>query len=179
MAEETSPESRIKAVMLFEDACKQGEGSACVSLGTLYRDGDIVQKDAPRAVGLFEQACDIGVARGCTHRGYHFEHGIGVQADFDAGSAPLRTACEEGDPQGCSYLGSLYARGDGVIRARAARVACSRKVATADTISPCERLGCSTELRVSAPQHLHHDAVFERRDAVDSHDALVFGPCAR
>ncbi|MCI6178773.1 MAG: sel1 repeat family protein, partial [Campylobacter sp.] len=53
-----------KAVELYKKACDGGDMRGCRSLGTMYANGNGVEKDFSKAVELYKKACDGGDMRG-------------------------------------------------------------------------------------------------------------------
>ncbi|MDD7323120.1 MAG: sel1 repeat family protein, partial [Campylobacter lanienae] len=54
-----------KAVELYKKACDGGDMSGCGNLGSMYADGNGVEKNEQKAVELYKKACDGGYMDGC------------------------------------------------------------------------------------------------------------------
>ena len=54
-----------QAMKLFDKACDSGDMKGCGVLGTMYYDGDGVEKDSLKGVKLFQKACDGGNIEAC------------------------------------------------------------------------------------------------------------------
>ena len=50
---------------LYKKACDGGEMYGCYNLGTIYANGNGVEKDFSKAAELFKKACDGGEMNGC------------------------------------------------------------------------------------------------------------------
>lgn len=86
-------------------SCQHGSGGACVTLGLLWKDGNVVARDSLEAGKDFGRACDLGVGSACSSL-------IGlVQAE---GPDVFRRSCERGDGESCFILASLHYAGRGV-----------------------------------------------------------------
>jgi uncharacterized protein len=53
------------AIPWFQRACDGKSQLGCLGLGTLYKDGRGVPKDAAKSKDLFKKACDGKVAAAC------------------------------------------------------------------------------------------------------------------
>ena len=103
-----------KFISQEEEACKKGNGGACVALGGLYYYGKGVSKDYTRAVELYKKACEMGDGLGCNNLGVMYEDGKGVSKDYTRARKLYKKACEMGDGWGCKNLGVMYEDGKGV-----------------------------------------------------------------
>ena len=56
-----------KAVVLFEQACNEGNAKGCFELGALYEKGNGVGQNKYQAVSLYTQACGGGDTYGCSN----------------------------------------------------------------------------------------------------------------
>ena len=83
---EDSKQDIVKAASLLEKGCNLDDyGIACVSLGTLYKDGDKennIARDLSRAKALFQKGCDLNVSEGCGQLGSMYAKGEGVEQNF-------------------------------------------------------------------------------------------------
>jgi uncharacterized protein len=55
-----------RAVALFTKACDGGDGAGCFMLGTMFRLGEGVRKDAASAASAYARGCALGDAACCT-----------------------------------------------------------------------------------------------------------------
>lgn len=105
---------------LYGDACRAGNGRACVALGDMQQIGRGGALDAAAAHASFSSACRRREARGCERLARAVEHGRGTKAD------PLRAfelyrearrlyqhGCELGDQAACTGLGALMREASG------------------------------------------------------------------
>lgn len=114
--------------------CNEERWEDCATLGAIYLDGQIVQRDEGRALTLFRQACDGRSARGCIRLAD--AHHAGLIDDPVEEAHLYELACEGGANAACLAAGRAYVEGHGVLmRAeRAARLfepACLRGNAAA------------------------------------------------
>jgi TPR repeat protein len=72
-----------RALALETRACNGGDGTGCVGVGRLYRDGKGVGKDPARAKEYFARSCGegTGVGIGCGELGKLYDLGLGVAKD--------------------------------------------------------------------------------------------------
>ena len=82
-------------------SCDIGINDSCVSLGSMYNNGDGVKRDSFKAVKLYKKACDSGFANGCSHLGLMYYYGRGVKQDSSKAIKLFKKACEARDFDGC------------------------------------------------------------------------------
>ena len=70
-----------KAFESFKKACDGGDMRGCRSLGTMYANGNGVEKDFSKAVELYKKACDGGNMHGCRNLVVMHTNGNGVEKD--------------------------------------------------------------------------------------------------
>ena len=107
-----------KAAELYKKACDGGDMRGCFNLGTMYANGNGVQKDFSKAAQLFKKACDGGSMYGCYNLGVMYAKGSGVEKDFSKAAELLKKACDGGETNGCRGLDIIYANGNGVEKTR-------------------------------------------------------------
>jgi len=78
----------------------------CINLGTTYRNGQGVEKNAARAVAFFQKSCDAGSFAGCGDLGEMYRNGEGVEKDILKAESLYRKACDGGDTGACAYFKS-------------------------------------------------------------------------
>ncbi|MEO0485515.1 MAG: hypothetical protein AAF092_06350 [Pseudomonadota bacterium] len=81
--------------------CKEGNFSACYSMGIDYLHGDGVTKHRPTAAFLFEYSCKNGLPRGCYNLALMYENGVGVDRKPDLAASFYDRACNGGINWGC------------------------------------------------------------------------------
>lgn len=69
---------------ILQPRADQGAPFAQALLGTLYKDGNGVPRDARKAIALFEQAADAGNCIGMGQLGWVHVEGVGAAQDFVA-----------------------------------------------------------------------------------------------
>ena len=124
-----------------ELACGSGFGPACGVLGTQYRDGTGVTKDATKAAGFFQKGCDAGHAGSCASLGGAFEDGVGVAKDLSRALALYRTACDADDNWACTRLAFALVSGDGIAQDVVAAGRLLEKSCAAADVMACAKLG--------------------------------------
>ena len=85
-------------------ACTDGDGDACNSLGVDYAHGHGVARDEAGAAALYRRGCEAGSAVACNNLGKAYEDGKGVTLDAAQAVAFYRRACGGGLPLGCERL---------------------------------------------------------------------------
>jgi len=116
----------------LEEACNNGDDSACFSQGVLLDVGKGVEHDASKAVQLFLAACHGGEAHGCAALGVNI----------------FRTDCEHtGGKAGCAELGVMFATGEGVIADPAKAAALFKQACDAGDDLGCRGLEISKRRR--------------------------------
>jgi TPR repeat protein len=96
----------------FEEACKNGEMSACGYAADLLMRGEGVGRDEKRAVTLLTTACEKNSADACGDLGDAYQRGAGVNRDRPKAASLFEKACAAGNPHACWNLGKLVLRGD-------------------------------------------------------------------
>ncbi len=137
-----------------EAGCAGGFGPACQLLGTQYRDGTGVAKDAVKAAAYFQKGCDLGYAMSCSSLGWAFEDGAGVAKDPARAIGLYRKACQAADRWACTRLAFALASGDGVAQdvTEAARLL-DQSCAAGDAMA-CAKLGSMLRVGDGLPQDM-------------------------
>ena len=86
---------------LYQEACDNGNVSACNVFGLMNERGEGVTQDLSRAVGLYERACEGGLPVGCTNLARMYEAGAGVPRDVARANVLYQVACEGGELLAC------------------------------------------------------------------------------
>lgn len=92
---------------LYQEACDEGDLTACNVFGLMFETGEGVPRDFVRAAELYRRACEGGEALGCTNLGLLYAAGAGVPQDTARAGGFFRVACEGGEQLGCSWLRTL------------------------------------------------------------------------
>jgi hypothetical protein len=86
-------------------ACRHGSGRACITLGLLLDQGQVIARNASESGKDLGRACDLGVSLACRS----------LVALVARESQSIFTGrCEGGDGESCFILASLYYSGHGV-----------------------------------------------------------------
>ena len=120
-----SPESAA----WLRKAAERGNVEAQSQLGSMYADGEGVEKDLAQAAAWFRRAAEQGYAEAQSELGGMYIHGNGVEKDPAHGAAWLRKAAEQGHTEAQGSLGGLYLDGLGVERDRAEAAVWIRRAA--------------------------------------------------
>lgn len=104
------------AVPFLEQDARAGDTAAAYALGTLYLNGDGVDRNPAMAAAWFGRAAESGHADAQTRLGDAYRLGIGVPTDIDAALGWYRKASDGGSAAAAFTLARLYRLGDGVRR---------------------------------------------------------------
>jgi TPR repeat protein len=104
------------ALAHFRQACADGDGAGCSTLGLMYERGLGVVEDEVRAAKLYQRACAAGNEAGCVHLGRAYIEGRGVPLVVEKATALYSAACRSGHAAGCTELARLHLRGEGLMR---------------------------------------------------------------
>ena len=105
-----------EALKFFQKAAASHYALAEVNLGTLYFNGQGVEKDYAEAAKWNRRAADQGLAPAQAALGSMVALGQGVAQDYAEAARLLRLAAMQGFPPAQNRLGALYAHGQGVER---------------------------------------------------------------
>ena len=92
---------------IYQQACDEGDLTACNVFGLMYETGEGVPRDFARAAELYRRACEGGEPLGCTNLGLLYAAGAGVPQDTTRAGGFFRVACEGGEQLGCTWLRTL------------------------------------------------------------------------
>jgi len=92
----------VAAKVALEVACKGDMWGGCHHLGTLYRDGLGVDKNATLALEYHEKGCNGGTAEACASAGVMLQRGLGVPKDLKRALPLLKQGCLGGNKIACS-----------------------------------------------------------------------------
>lgn len=98
----------------LQERAEAGDPESLHILGTLYENGEGVERDMERAADLFRQAADQGLAASKFRYGLMLLDGRGVERDDELGRAQLEAAQNDGFPAAAYVLGNIYREGRGV-----------------------------------------------------------------
>ena len=106
----------VQVDALFRRGCRGGDAEACWSLGSLYRDGVGVPKNAAEAARWLSLSCDGDAKLGCSQYAALLDSGRGIPADPARALALLTGGCDRGRPSACADLAMDYFEGHSVPR---------------------------------------------------------------
>ncbi len=93
----------------------QGEGDprCAYALGTLYYNGQGVERNFAKSTEYYSIAADAGILPAQVSAGFAYANAMGVPEDFDKAAHYLKMAAERGEPAAKVTLGEIYAKGFG------------------------------------------------------------------
>ena len=86
---------------IYQEACDDGDMTACNMFGLMNETGQGIAQNLPRAIELYQRACEGGMLVGCTNLGLMYEAGVGVTQDVVRAVGLYQVACEGGEQLGC------------------------------------------------------------------------------
>jgi TPR repeat protein len=101
----------IEAFPLAADACSRGDREGCRIEGSLYADGNGVEKNQRRGVMLIARACVAGSGEACTLIGEMGDMGsgdTGVEKNYRWAAVMYNKGCNAGSARGCFHLATFY-----------------------------------------------------------------------
>ncbi len=107
------PKEEFKPIVLCKKMAEQGDVAACYQLGTSYRFGNDINKDAEKAVYWLSKAADAGLPRAQSDLGLFYLYGEGVARDQAKAASLFLQAALKDDALGQFNIGSCYAHGEG------------------------------------------------------------------
>lgn len=125
------------ALPLLESDARAGDPAAAHALGTLYLNGDGVERNPSMAAAWFGRAAAAGDADGAYRLGEAYRLGLGVAADIETALTWLRKAAALGSAEAAFTLARVYRLGDGVRRDYPEAVRWLREAAARD-FAPAE-----------------------------------------
>lgn len=95
-------QKRYRASMPYlEASCDRGVESACVAMGTIYRDGHDTRPDDVKSRIFYEKACDLHSGDACYNVAIIYRGGFGVEKNRAKEKAFYKKACDAGLKVGC------------------------------------------------------------------------------
>ena len=101
-------------LVAVQQAAKQGNADAQLTLGMMYSGGIEVAQDDKQAVAWYRKAAEQGDARAQNNLGLMYKQGKGVAQDDEQAVAWYRKAAEQGNVDAQFNLGVMYSDGSGV-----------------------------------------------------------------
>ena len=106
---------------LFQKAAEAGNANAMNELGSVYVNGQGVERNIERGVGWYEKAAQSGSTAAMENLGSLYENGYGVEQDYEKaeewyrkGAERYRKEAEAGTVAAMASLGKCYINGKGV-----------------------------------------------------------------
>lgn len=108
------PKNPEKAIELFHQGVKLGDGDCMNELGLCYLNGTKVLQDDYKAAELFKCSADSGNAKGMLNYAMCCREGRGVQQDIEKYFRYVKTAALLDLPKAHHYLACAYFTGEGI-----------------------------------------------------------------
>jgi TPR repeat protein len=102
------------AVQWLRKAAELGHAGSQNMLGSCYRHGEGVRKDAEKAVEWYRKAAALGHAGAQFNLGACYADGVGVRKDAEKAVGLFRKAAAQGYAHAQHNLGACYYNGEGV-----------------------------------------------------------------
>ena len=103
-----------KSLKKYSKKCKDGNSNACLDIGELYEEGELVKRDYAKALVFYEKSCTLKNAEGCMYLGYMYDEAMGTKQDYKLAMKYYTKACEGENIIACRFLGYMYDDGLGV-----------------------------------------------------------------
>ena len=88
-----------KMIFFYDQACTNGESTACFNLATIYETGDASVQNNAKARAHYKQACDAGYSLACNNLGILY--GDGTERDYVQAVFYFDKACQLKEQTGC------------------------------------------------------------------------------
>jgi len=98
----------------LEASCKRKVVSACMGLGTIYRDGHDVKQDDLLSREYYEQACVLGSKDSCISVAIIYRGGFGVDKNRTMVKKYYKKACDAGSEAGCDSFRKMDNKDKGI-----------------------------------------------------------------
>lgn len=96
-----------------EDRCAADHAQDCNDLGSIYAEGERVEKDWPKAMTLFEKACKLDSKVGCANMAFMLRKRATPPEPARAYTF-LERACSLGAADACNTMGFMQDHGEGM-----------------------------------------------------------------
>ena len=107
-----SLEEQHEGALLFEYACRQGMGKACLEVGRILRLGELTESQPAAAWTYVSLACDLGESEGCYEVAVALKSGEGTEEDVAASKALLEHLCQQGHEDSCEAIEAWVFEGE-------------------------------------------------------------------
>jgi TPR repeat protein len=102
----------VRALMLFEDACAQGDSFACTEAGVAYATGFGTTIEPELARAFYQKGCTADRHALCRDHGLSYLDPNSPARHFPKALTILSEACWIGSVEGCQQLASVNARAE-------------------------------------------------------------------
>lgn len=103
-----------KAISLYMQAAKLGNGKALLVLGMFYDKGKVVTKNQEEAFKYYMQAASKGISEAEFNIGSMYYSGEGVEQSYSKALEWFERSASKGNPKAAFNLGGMYYNGDGI-----------------------------------------------------------------
>ena len=107
-----SLEEQHEGALLFEYACRQGMGKACLEVGRILRLGELTESQPAAAWTYVSLACDLGESEGCYEVALALKSGDGIAEDLAASKMLLERLCQQGHEDSCAAIDAWVFEGE-------------------------------------------------------------------
>lgn len=102
------------AFPLLKKAAEEGDVTAQLYVGNMYREGLGVKKDYAKTIPWFEKAANAGNAKAQTYLGIAYSEGLGVAPDYTKAAQWFEKAANQNYGPAQTLVGVMYYKGMGV-----------------------------------------------------------------
>ena len=98
-------------IAMLEEAANRGSGAACLQLGSLYAQGELIVQDYAAAAHWYREASDRGLPEGLINLAFLQLHGHDPEPEEPAGLALLKDLANDGNQRAMWALSNIYREG--------------------------------------------------------------------
>jgi uncharacterized protein len=131
----------IKARHLYSELANGGYTVAITNLGTMYENGEGVEKDRAEAARLYRKAANVGDTGAMSRLGEMYRTGEGIAKDPAEAIRLYRKAADLGDTDAMTELGDMYRYGLSVAKNPTEAIRLYRRAADQGDADAINRLG--------------------------------------
>jgi len=102
-----------KSLRLYSRSCSAGDGSACITLASILKKGEFVEKDIQRSATLFKRSCDLSHSYGCYVFATMWKDGVGMKRNLMLARTFFKKSCELNMKEGCYDFSEMAKAGRG------------------------------------------------------------------
>jgi TPR repeat protein/transglutaminase-like putative cysteine protease len=153
------------ALIKWKPVADQGNSSAQVYLGDMYRDGRGVAQDYDEASRWYRKAAEQGDALGQSNLAYLFKRGLGLPQDYKQAFEWYSKAATQGNSYAQYNLGMLYAEGRGTPQDYGQAIAWYTKSADQEYLGAQTKLGLMYDIGQGIARNYETAAQWYRKAA--------------